>query len=82
MELLILTLEDRNNNRGEYLPNKIIEPVKIEDNFYILNRSLSDAKGLEDYKEAILVHPYFVIGDESEYDLKYQQYLIDSQELI
>lgn len=79
MELLILTLEDRNNNRGEYLPNKVIEPIKIEDNFYILPRSLSNEKGLEGYKDAILSQPFFSIGDGSEYDLKYQQYLIDAQ---
>lgn len=79
MELIILTQQEADDNTGEYKPNHKVIPLKIADDTFILNRDLSEAKGLESYREAILTQPYFTIGDGSETDLIYQQYLIDSQ---
>lgn len=75
MKLLILNKLEAEDNTGEYMPFHEVQPVKITDDFYILNRDLSEAKGLEDYMEEILTQPYFTNGDGSEYDLIYQKYL-------
>lgn len=82
MKLIVLTKEEAAANQGEYKTNHFVTPIKIEDNFYILNRDLSEVPELIDYKDAILAQPYFVVGDKSEYDLKYQQYLLDSQKEV
>lgn len=79
MELIILNQQEADENTGEYLPNKIVDPLEISEGVFVLPRDLSEAQGLESYREAILIQPYFTIGDGSETDLIYQQYLIDSQ---
>ena len=76
-ELIVLTKEQAQdpNNSGFYKENHKVEPLEIEDGVYVLNRDLSEVPELADYKEAILAAPYFVIGDGSEYDKIYQEYL-------
>lgn len=80
MKLLILNKLEAEANTGEYIPFHEVQPLKITDDFYILNRDLSEAKGLESYRDAILVQPYFTKGDGSKFDLKYQEYL-DNQSI-
>lgn len=79
MELIILTQQEADDNTGEYMPHHEIRPIKIAEGVFILNRNLSEAKGLEEYRDAILNQPYFTVGDGSETDLIYQQYLLNSQ---
>lgn len=79
MKLLILNKLEAEANTGEYMPFHEVRPIKITDDFYILNRDLSEANGLEDYRDAILAQAYFTIGDGSHNDLLYQEYLIKMQ---
>lgn len=78
-ELIILTQAESEANNGEYKPGYFVKPLKIADDFYILNRNLSEVPELVDYKDAILSQPFFVRGDGSEKDLIYQEYLTRTQ---
>jgi len=78
-ELIILTKEQAEANHGEYKPFHEVLPIKITEDFYILNRDLSEVPELKEYRKAILSAPYFVPGDGSKHDIIYQQYLLDAE---
>ena len=80
MELIVLTEIEAAENTGEYMPFHEILPIFIETDMYILKRELCNTVGLEEYKDAILLQPFFEVGDGSDFDIKYQAYLVRTEE--
>jgi len=78
--LIKLNAGQRTAVRGPYKKQHICEPLKIEfPDFYILHEEIREVPELK-LKINFDPLPRFTIGDGSDDDLRYQQYLIDQNE--
>lgn len=74
MELTILTETESKEYYKTINKYSKIEPIKIEKDFYIL------ARDLKKIVQSIEKLPFFSIGDNSEYDKRYNEYLKAQEE--
>lgn len=79
MRIIKLTETEANKIRGIYKPNHLCEPVKVEDDFYIIHEGIREVPELAKMLDFTPLER-FMRGDKSELDLKYKAFIEKNEE--